>query len=230
MKKLSLILTIAFCLIFSSSAMVSAQEEATTESEVNKSLMERIQKTVKEQGEQIRGAIDQLGQKKRGFIGQVTRVTAESLTVENIKGTEVVAVDDSVEILKSGSEISLDDIAVDDWIIVMGVLDLDDTFTVKRMLVSSASLRPQNHQVELGTIIEQDGDQITILSRKSEQIAFQITRSTEFQDSDGTEVDETDFETDLQVLIVGYDDDGEVNASTIRSLAPLEALQNDNSI
>ena len=109
-------------------------------------------------------------------------------------------------------------------------LIIDDTFTPKRILVSSLSLRPKNHVVALGTIIEQSSGKITILSRQNEEVNFNINTKTQYQDQSGEVARNSEFSEDIQVLIVGDEDDDGKNASIIRSLVSLEALQDNEQI
>ena len=218
-------------LLFLVLAKPTLAQEATssgspTPAETTQELRERIQRIVEEKSDQIKGVIDELSQNKRGFIGQVERVTEESLTITNSKGTEIIPVDEQVTLLKNNQEISIDKVAVDDWLVVMGLI-VDDTFTPKRILVSSASLRPKNHLVVMGTIIEQSSKEITILSRQNEEMSFTINSKTKYQDRGGETVRSSELVKDLQVLIVGDEDDKGKNASIIRSLVSLEALQDN---
>jgi hypothetical protein len=233
MKK-QLILITSLCLLYwvsFSSAIVTKAQEATssgspTPAETTVQLKERIQRIVEENSDQIKGVIDQLSYQKRGFIGRVERVTQESLTLENRKGTQIISIDEKVTLLKSNQEISIDDVAVDDWLVVMGVIE-DDTFSPKRILVSSTSLRPKNHFVIIGTITDQSNGELNLLSRQSEELSFDINKKTQYQDQDGETGSSKEFIKDLQVLVVGYEDDSGKNATTIRSLVSLETLQDN---
>ena len=226
-KLLFFILTLlSLCLVRPIMAQDASSSESPSPAETTQELKERIQRIVEEKSEQIKGVIDQLSQNKRGFIGQVERVTEESLTLTNSKGTEIVPFDDQITLLKANREISIDDVAIDDWLVVMGII-IDDTFSPKRILVSSISLRPKNHIITLGTIIEQSSKKITILSRQNEEMNFDISTKTEYQDQSGESISSNEFIKDIQVLIVGDEDDDGKNASIIRSLASLETLQDN---
>lgn len=200
-------------------AQSSPSAEATA-----KELKARIKKYVENNTEKIKGAIDQLSQNKRGFIGQVERVTQESISITNTKGTEIIPVDENVEFIKKGKNIEATDVAIDDWLVIMGIIE-DEIFTPKRILVSSVSLRPRTHVVSMGTIIDQKTKEITILSRKNEEETFVVNAQTEFQNQDGTSASATDLTDDLQVLVVGFEDeDDSPTATKIRSLVDLETL------
>ncbi len=228
MKKLLLftLVLLSLYLVKPIMAQDASSSESPSPAETTQELKERIQRIVEEKSEQIKGVIDQLSQNKRGFIGQVERVTEESLTLTNSKGTEIVPFDNQVALLKANREISIDDVAIDDWLVVMGII-IDDTFSPKRILVSSISLRPKNHIITLGTIIEQSSKKITILSRQNEEMNFDISTKTEYQDQGGESISNNEFIKDIQVLIVGDEDDDGKNASIIRSLASLETLQDN---
>lgn len=230
MKKL-ILFTFSLLLLNFANPVAAQEEEATASGtpsleETGKAVRERIQRWSEQNSEQIKGVIDQLSQQKRGFIGQVERVTEESLTITNSKGTEIIPFNDQVTLLKANQEISIDDVAVGDWLVVMGLI-IDDTFTPKRILVSSTSLRPKNHLVTLGTIIEQSSKEITILSRQNEKISFATSTKTDYQDHNGETTLKDNFIEDIQVLVIGEEKEDGKNASIIRSLVSLEALQNN---
>lgn len=220
------LLTLSLAIPRAAQAQDASTSGSPNPAETTQELKERIQRIVEEKSEQIKGVIDQLSQSKRGFIGQVERVTEESLTLTNSKGTEIIPFDDQVTLLKANREISIDDVAVDDWLVVMGLI-IDDTFSPKRILVSSTSLRPKNHLIALGTIIEQSSKEITILSRQNEEMSFNISTKTKYQDQDGKSALRSEFIQDQQVLVIGDEDDDGKNASIIRSLVSLEILQDN---
>lgn len=194
--------------------------------EVTKANLERIKRIIEEKGEKINGAIDQISQQKRGFIGQVQRVTAESITLINHKGTEMITLDNNVSILKNAKEINVADIAVKDWLIVMGLIE-NEIFTPKRILVSSTSLRPKDHFVQLGTITALTKSKITILSRQSETFTLDLNKNTKFEDKQAQITKQNLFTEDIQVLVVGYQDEKGKTATHVRALISLESL-NDN--
>lgn len=197
-------------------------QDSTSSSETTKKLKERIERIVEEKRDQIQGAIDNLSQRKQGFIGQVTRVSEEAITIKNSKGTIIVPIDETVALIKGGQDISIDDIAVDNWLLVIGFVE-DDTFTPRRILVSTNTLRPRSHLVSLGTIQSLTSSELQIRSRLGdEEINFILSSKTEFQDLEGSEVSQSDFSNDLQVLVVGYQDEDNKRATVIRALATLD--------
>jgi hypothetical protein len=209
---------------------VQAQEASSSTKpspeEVTKANLERIRRIVEEKGDQIKGVIDQISQQKRGFIGQIQRITEESITLTNRRGTQVVTLSGEVTMLKAGKEIKIEDVAVGDWVLVLGLIK-DEIFTPKRILVSTASLRPKDHFVELGTITALNRSEISILSRQNEAITINLNKKTAFEDRQGEKASSQDFIEDIQVLIVGYQDDEGKTATTVRALISLESLQDN---
>ncbi|MBU0576198.1 hypothetical protein KJ707_00195 [Patescibacteria group bacterium] len=206
---------------------VTAQEATDSSSSIfdqtkTENIKKLLQKTANNPN--VKKVLGELSQRKRGFIGQIERVTAESLTITNSKGTEIIPIDNQVTLLKANKEISIDDLAIGDWLVIMGLI-VDDAFTPKRILVSSATLLPKNHVVMLGTIVDQTKNKLTLLSRQNEDVSFDLNIKTQYQDHDGKIVKNSKFIKDLQVLIVGYENDEGKAASIIRTLAPLETLQ-----
>jgi len=193
----------------------TATSAATTEK-----LKERIEKIVEEKRDQIKGVLSAIDQQQRGTIGNVTRVSEESVTIKTRKTTEIIALNEDVQIEKDGDEIAVDEIAVDDWLVVLGLIE-DDTFSPKRVLVSSDSLRPATPVVALGSIDSIERSEISILPRSDEN-TFSIATSTttQYQDLNGDEIDRTDLNEEMQALVVGSEDeDGEKTAHIIRVLA-----------
>lgn len=208
---------------------VSAQEATDSSSLFEESeKIENIKKYIQKAADNpnVKKVLGELSLQKRGFIGQVERVTEESLTLTNSKGTEIISIDDQVKLLKANKEISIDNIAVDDWLVIIGLIE-DDAFSPKRILVSSTSLRPQNHVVMLGTIVDQTASKLTLLSRQNEEISFDLNKKTQYQDHDGETASSKGFIEDLQVLVVGYENDEGKIASVIRTLVSLETIQDN---
>lgn len=213
----SLLLVIAFGLLWSPA---QAQEQSTG-SGTTESLKKRIEKLIEEKRDQIEGVLSDLGIRKRGFIGEVQRVSEESITIRTKKGTEIVSVD-GVTLLKASRTIAVKDIAVGDWVVVMGYVE-NDTFQARRILISAESLRPDPQIVEVGSITNVDRTSLTLQARGSgDTITVTTTRTTEYQDIQGNEIARTDLTEDTQALVVGVDEDSEKTATLIRVLTVIE--------
>lgn len=192
----------------------SAQEQTT------KNLKSRIEKVVQEKREQIKGVIEKIYQKERGFVAQVQRISENSLTIKNSKGIQILSIDpEKVTILKNNKKIELSEIAIENWVVVMGVEE-QDNFTVFRILVSEDSLYPKDYLVMLGSVTSIEKSSLQINPRNAtEPISFNLGKNTKYQDLNGEEIQINQLEEESQVLIVGYKTENELTAVTIRSLA-----------
>lgn len=225
---------LGFAILFSGHHKIHAQsaspssdpeelEEPTesTSAATIKELQKRIQKISEENRDKIKGALDKFEQKKQALIGSVQRVSEETITIKGHRGTNIISVDDTLTFIKNKKEISLSDIAVDDWVTAMGTI-IDDNLETEVVLVSSSSLRPKNDKIDIGTITEITTKNISISSRKDQSdLVYQVDTTTLFKDSSGTEVKSTLFSEDITVIVIGYTDEDGTHASTIQSLAPL---------
>lgn len=206
----------------SPTASESAEPSPTPNlTETTQRLRERIEKIVDEKREQVAGALDELANQRRGFIGEVQRVSAETLTIKTNKSTQILPITPNVSITKAGKVIPIDDIAVGDWAIVIGRI-VDDEFQLERLLISSTTLRPQPQAVALGTLSALTRTTATVQPRNGEPATqFNLVRTTQYQDVEGNEVRLADVEEDMQVLAVGVNTNQGLEARVIRVLVPL---------
>lgn len=197
----------------SPSPLASPSNEATTQN-----LKDRIEKVVQERREQLQGTLDQISQKKRGFIGQVTRISEGTITIKNPKGSQVISVAEDVSITKKGKKITLSEIAVDDWVILMGYGSVDN-FQLKRVVVSSESLRPDNHIVILGLIKSLNDKEVKVVPRnQNDETTAVINKKTRFQSYDGKTIKAKEVTADAQAFLIGTVTADGTTASLIRSL------------
>lgn len=196
-------------------------QTATAAGETTQKLKERIEKIIEEKRDQIEGTIDQLTQRKRGFIGQVTRVSEESLTVRTQKGVEIIPLSSDVQLLKKNRPLKISEVVVGDWTIVMGIIE-QDAFVARRILISTESLRPRTHFIALGTILSLGANTAQVQSRQGEVLTLSLSRSTSYQDNEGETIRKTALSEQMQVLVVGYEDDKGKTALILRSLASLK--------
>lgn len=223
-KKL-LLATCLFALNLSLVTVVHAQE-ATSSPQTTQNLKARIERIVEEKKDQITGIINNLDSTKQGFIGQVIRISEEAVTVKTNKATRIIPITSDVELLKGTTRVKLSDLAVDNWLVVMGVLE-DDNFKPIRILVSAQDIRPRSYLTALGTISDSDKTTFTIVPRDNPE-AIEVTTNTKtlYEDLKGEEIARTDIETDMQALVIAYDDEGEKVATRIRVLTVIAEDEN----
>ncbi|MEA2056677.1 MAG: hypothetical protein U9O78_03140 [Patescibacteria group bacterium] len=207
-----------------------AQETNEASPSTKESLKERIDKVVEEKKEQVKDKVEEFSQKKRGFIGRIDRVSEEAITLENRKGTQIIPFNDELALTKNNDEVSVEDLAVDDWVTVLGFQE-ETNFSPIKLIVSEDDLNVRPQIVEIGSIVDFDQKQVTIKTRDGgSEIEFQIKKTTLLEDSNSEEFSTSDLFEDMQCLIAGYkdidedeDDDVETNVAIIfRSLAPIQ--------
>lgn len=196
----------------------TATDSAQTQDEVNVELIkERLQKS------SVMGTT--IGDQKHALVGQVQRVTGEAITVLTTDGNTTILPLENVLLLNQEEEtITVDTVVIDSWVTALGFLSEENTFTPAYITVAAESLQPVSQYVSIGSITEITSRQLTLAPRDnpSTTVEIDILRNTDFQDPSGESLAYTDFEADMQVLIVGFAaEDDEYEASTVRSLAPL---------
>lgn len=231
LSTLSCLTLVVVLLTTSSAAPVQAQVKTATPSSATgtktaspspgtaEKLRERIERIVEEKRDQIEGVIDELKDKKRGLVGEVQRVSAEAITIKTSKGTQILSLNSDVVLSRKGARIKLEEVAIGEWVIVIGSTK-DDEFVTERILVSAASLRPTPKAVALGTITATSKTEITIEPRgQTETKTFTIAKTTKYQSLDGTALKVTDFTKDTPVLVVGQETDTGIEIKVIRALS-----------
>lgn len=206
-----------------SPSSVATPEPTVDPQSTTQKLRERIEKIIEEKRDQIKGVIDDRSDKKRGFVGEIQRISSESLSIKNTKGTQIVPLTAEVIITKKGSPIEIDSIAVGDWAVVLGTWE-NDTIHVERIMISSTSLRPKTQVVLLGSITQIQKTTMVVTDRATQaQRTFQVTKNTKYLDIDGNKHELKDFQTEIQCLVVAQQDSPEKDPviTTIKALTPL---------
>jgi hypothetical protein len=230
-KKTQIILTTLALTLFLVQPLMAQTQEATQETEIEvgsesaestQNLKDRIEKIVEEKTEKIKGTVDDLSKQKQGFIGEIQRVSEEAISINNSKGTKIITLTESITITKKNKQIAVENLAIGDWLIVMGYVE-DDSFQAKKLIVSSISLMPKTHIVSLGTIASIKKNEVQIKDRSNaDTLTLEINTKTKFEDYNGEEAKLSDFSDDLQCLVIGFEDEDDKVATTIRSLAVLD--------
>lgn len=189
-----------------------ADQTGTPSSETTQELRKRI--------ERVTGS--QAGNKQTGFIGEVVRVTEDTITVEYESETSILPIQEQVTVVKSRRAVKVSEVAVGNWVTVIGTGERND-FTPEFIFVSTESLESDPQFVVLGSIKSLDRDSISLIPRNDPaERELAILRSSKFQDQDGSAATAAEFEVDLQVLVTGFTNNGKQEIKTVRALAPLE--------
>lgn len=208
----------------------SAESEASSPSgelslDTTEKLKARIEKIVEERRNQIMGAINEVGRTRKGFIGEVQRVSAETITIKTSKGPQILSLSDEVMLTKKGKTIAIESVTVGDWAMVIGVMD-DDTFTPEIIDISSESLKPKTQKVMLGTLTEVKKTTLKVKHRtQNEEDELSISKQSEFVDSEGNELELKNLKTDMQVLIVAQQGANGLELSSLKLLSAVGGVR-----
>ncbi len=206
----------------------SAQTETTETEETLEETTERNIKQVKKylDLEKVKGVLSN-HPTHHGIVGEVQRLNDDALTFENTQGKTILAInEDEVDITKKGAAQKLSDIAVGNWVTVLGYQEAED-FTPRIIFVDTTSPRPDTQLVALGMITDISSKTVSITDRATnEERVLTLTKNSDIEDSDGEKASIDDFDVDINVLIVATTADGEKDfkIKTMRSLVPLDDL------
>lgn len=226
-KILAFILTLLMCLTYipvystvsaqtASPGAGDASDSATTEE-----LRKRIERVVYERREQIKGVVEDLLGKKGAYIGEISRISEEAITVKYNDIPSIIPLTDSLVILQGTTPLSIDKIEVGNWAVVVGTRS-DNSIEPEYVLVSDTTLRPQTQLVKLAAIKSINRSQLVLIPRGSqEEQKATILKNTKFQDMNGDAAVVRDFDVDLNVLVTAVQGKDGWELKTVRSLAPL---------
>lgn len=198
---------------------------------INQAINERINKQLSlEQEKKLTTMIESINLLRRAIFGQVERITDDSLTLTTSDGMNIIPIPDNVQVKQGTKTIKIAEIAVDNWVLVIGANSSDkssDTtspvYTPQQITVFTTNPMVEKPTVELGIIDTITNSTITIVSRSSGiSSTFNLLKTTRFQDSKGARASAADFEKDISVLIVGFKGEKANTATIIRSMAALD--------
>ncbi len=186
----------------SKSANTDSDPASSSAEETTMELKRRIEKVVEEKREQIKGAISNLLADKHGFVGEVSRLSQEAITVRQNGDSRIIPLTENLVILQKGKKITADQIEVGNWVTVMGS-GSSDKFNPEFILVSDEDLRPRERTVAIGTLNEVGRTSVTVTQRGStEEREYLIIKTSKLENVDGSAIKLTDFEEDLSVLVI----------------------------
>jgi hypothetical protein len=191
---------------------------ATTEA-----LKDRVEKVVQE-----KKSFENNGQTKRGFVGQIERVSEETITVSNPKGTQVIPLNDRVSLIKNNKNIAVKDIEIEDSATVLGIQE-KDAFTPVKIIFSENNIRSKPQLVLIGTLINIDDSRLTLETRKeAKKHQVILNNQTKYEDITEETVTKTDLFENMQLIIAGFittNEETEVETKTARIIRALVEIE-----
>ena len=214
----------------SSSTQIVLEKNAATEHDNNSAtqILDNLDRLAKntDQSEQIKEQYDGVSDKNRGFIAQVTSIKDNAFKITTPKEEELfITVDKSTTIVKKGKTTTgenidlLDWINIDDWLVLIGVQS-NDTFSARRIIVSSESLLPEETFVlraKIKTATSKKVDAQIIGTDTIETLNF--NKTTNLVDSLNETITYKDLQIDMEVFLIGTIENDKKNLQTLRLLS-----------
>lgn len=182
---------------------------------VKQNTLDRIEKILDEKGSSILNSL-----KRKAYVGQVVRVTTESLTVNTLHGEVTVKLTPgktAMFLIPRLTPVQISDIEIDGFVIAMGYVDGDDVLDARRVLVSPSPLFPIKKGVILGVVQSIKSTQVLVRTLAQEDKVVLVSSKTVYQDSTGTTIKKTDVKANTKILIITPNaDDASTSASLVR--------------
>lgn len=202
-----------------STATSSAKTKTATPSAdpavIKQNTLDRIEKILDEKGSSVLNSL-----KRKAYVGQVARVTTESLTVNTPHGEVTVKLTPektTMFLMPRLTLVQISDIEIDGFVIAMGYVDGDDVLDVRRVLVSPTPLFPIKKGVILGIVQSIKSTQMLVRTFAQEDKGVLLSSKTVYQDRGGTTIKKTEVKENVRILIITPNaDDASASASLVR--------------
>lgn len=187
---------------------------STENDEITENLKKRLQESLETAKQNIITETIELGNRPKAFVGTVQDVIQETIEIETKDGIRYAKTDKETTILRSpaNTEIDVEDIRIDDFIITMGYVENDTTLNGKRIIVSQSTATSLNKTSGKGTITDVTSNNITltdgtVINLLSSTIVKSTQEILDLEDlSEGQEIiytaDLDDDELDATIIMV----------------------------
>lgn len=163
-------------------------------------LRERLQRILGDQDENTAGK-----QVKAAYIGQVTRVSDEAITLKTLVGTEIIPLESSIVLLKRTQQIPVTEVAVGNWLIVIGTREKNQAIRPKLLLLQTVDLKPREHLVAIGVVTGTSATSITLIPRgKTEPLTLTVTKNSKLIDAVDEKMTIKTVPKDVSAIVVGF--------------------------
>lgn len=169
-----------------------AQSPASTDSAAI--LRDSVKQKVAEELAQIKQAVS-----KKGFVGSITVKGDASINVvtpQNQTRT-VLVTNDSVIKSVANKDITVADLKIGDYVLVMGSVDSQNQMTASRLLVIGKPLS-DTRQTSFGTVTESAPASFTITTVKAESMTFKVSAAVKLNDNYTLK----DLQTGVKVVVL----------------------------
>lgn len=183
-----------------------------------------IKKIIKDKNnlQKVKGAISQSVNRNFAILGEVTRISGESITIKDRSGTKILPVDESIPILRESKRIKIDDVAVGNFTLVLGRNE-SEIFTPKIIYIYTKNIKPEPQNVYIGIIKKISKTELEISPRSQDSDKkFVINKNTKYVNDEGDVIKFEQIEQDTTVLVTTKRLENSEEVLTIKSLVPTE--------
>lgn len=207
------IISLLVGLLLSTVSLVYAQDEAT---QPGKSIRDNLRERVEER-------LAQLSQKPRAFVGKIAQITDGSLMLTTRTGTKQVKVTEDAIIIQVGAKgqktVKPSDLALENFVIAMGVLEDKDTLSASRILMSTEN--PLEPRRPVYGVVQETGSGTLVVKhpKKDETWTIKFSSSTRVSAKVDTKIEKVNantIEVGDRIIAVGSLVSGSVNTITAK--------------
>lgn len=191
----------------------SNQKDELAINETTAKLRERLQKILGDQDDTSDNTPE-----KAAYIGEVTRISDEAITLKTLVGTQIIPLDSSIILLKRTQRILISDVTVGNWVIVIGNREKNRSIRPEILMVQSTNLKPREHLATIGVVSETKGSTISLIPRgKTEPLMFSVTTNSKLIDAGGEKITLKTLPKDVTVVAVGFATDKGWELGTLKT-------------
>lgn len=181
-----------------------------------KGIRDTVKEKVKEQIDGIKKDI------RKAFVGTVSKVANQSLSLDTKSGPQVIKTDDETEIVdENRKEIGLENIKLEDNLVAMGYLDEDGVLEAKRIVLTPEP-GEDKREVAAGIVVDISKESLLITLKNENKVktyTILVNNKTDVKQKEDNQIDKGEFkeiaEGDFLIAIgAPEEDNGKIITAT----------------
>lgn len=234
MNKTRPIIFILLFLTFTSIQPIVWATESSTSAEVdeetiNKNIKERIQKVTNK-------SVVENTPEKKAIVGTIQSVTNNSISIKTKEESRQISFEENTSFIRNpgNKTVDISDLAIDDHIIAMGLINGSEILESKRIVVSSDTPKPVNKTSAIGSIISINTRQKTIEIRTpdGQEISLKVSKGASLEiieDNQRTTTTLAELVEEQKIVVVYNPSDDEDESASLLSLLAISQT-NDSEL
>ncbi len=199
-------------------------------------IKELILKKVAEKAEESEAIndLDNLDNWRRAILGQVEKITDNSIAVNTKFGSLVISTgstEEDLSIWQNNKKTTIKAVEIGDWLLILGTTKISQknqsdfltSLKTQSLTIFDQDPRPKTPFMEIGTVKNMAKTNLTLFSRATqEEVTINFDNKTNYLDQQGATSSAKFIQPDIAVLVTGYKQDESFTATTIKSLVEAE--------